>query len=157
MIVNAKSGLIQKGPNLRYVPYCRVDWSQYDIIKTLFHGVDSLCSEGQENHPFIISKLGSVVGNHDGTQGVHFFDQERKELFETQKKIDQKAKYITILTESSKRLWEREFGEKEAPIYCSFPREWIERSLRRAEIPTAISDQRLRSTWQSLRRHPKEI
>jgi len=113
MIVNAKSGLIQKAPNLRYIPYCRVDWSQYDIIKTLFHeGFESLCSEGQDNHPFIISKLGSVVGNHDGTEGVHFFNEEREELFETQKKIDQKAKYITILTEPSKRLWEREFGEK---------------------------------------------
>ena len=113
MIVNAKSGLIQKAPNLRYVPYCRVDWSQYDIIKTLFHeGFESLCSEGQDNHPFIISKLGSVVGNHDGTEGVHFFNEEREELFETQKKIDQKAKYITILTEPSKRLWERKFGEK---------------------------------------------
>jgi hypothetical protein len=113
MIVNAKSGLVRTTPNLSYVSFSCVDWSRYDIIKTLFHmGFDSLQSEGGDDHPFIISKLGSVVGNHDGSEGVHFFDEERAELFETQKKIDQKSKYITILTESSRRLWEAEFGRK---------------------------------------------
>jgi hypothetical protein len=113
MIVNAKSGLLQKNWNLRYVSYSLVDWSRYDIVKTLFHeGFDSLQSAGGDNHPFIVSKLGSVVGNHDGSEGVHFFNDERKELFETQKQINLKSKYITILTEPSKRLWEMEFGKK---------------------------------------------
>ena len=113
MIINATSGLVRRTPNLNYVSYSCVDWSRYDIIKTLFHeGFESLQSEGGDNHPFIISKLGSVVGNHDGSEGVHFFNEEREELFETQKKIDQKSKYITILTEPSKRLWETELGRK---------------------------------------------
>jgi hypothetical protein len=86
MIVNAQCGLIQKAPNLRYVPYCCVDWSQYDIIKTLFHkGFESLCSEEQDNHPFIISKLGSVFGNHDDTEGVHFSNGERADLLKPQR------------------------------------------------------------------------
>ena len=111
MIVNTKSGLVQRTPNLRYVPYSKVDWNSYDIVKTLFHkGFESLHSEGGDNHPFIISKLGSVVGNHDRTEGVHFFGEEREQLFETQKKMNQKSRYITILTAPSKRLWEKEFG-----------------------------------------------
>lgn len=113
MIVNAESGLNKQIPNLSYIPYSRFDWRRYDIIKTLFHeGFESLQSEGGDDHPFIISKLGSVVGNHDGSEGVHFFNQEREELFETQKKINQKSKYITILTDASRRLWETEFGGK---------------------------------------------
>ena len=113
MIVNAESGLNKKSSNLNFVPYSCFAWQRYDIIKTLFHeGFESLESEGGDNHPFIISKLGSVVGNHDGSEGVHFFNEEREELFETQKKINQKSKYITILTEPSKHLWETEFGMK---------------------------------------------
>ena len=113
MIVNTSAGLVRKTPNLRFVPYSEVDWNCYHIIKTLFHkGFDSLHREGRDDHPFIISKLGSVVGNHDGVEGVHFFGRERDELFETQKKINQKSRYITILTEPSRCLWEAEFGKK---------------------------------------------
>jgi hypothetical protein len=113
MIVNAKSGLSSRR-NLTYVPYSKVDWSRYDVIKTLFHeGFDSLDSEGVTDHPFIISKLGSVVGDHDGAEGVHFFNQERCELFETQKRIDRQSRYITILTDASKRLWQSEFGARD--------------------------------------------
>src|SRR5262245_46627890 len=80
MIVNTNAGLVQKTSNLRFVPYSEVEWHRYDVIKTLFHkGFDSLCREGKDDHPFIISKLGSVVGNHDGVEGVHFFGRERDE------------------------------------------------------------------------------
>jgi len=113
MIVNTRSGLLQRTPNLRFIPYSKVEWDRYDIIKTLFHkGFDSLCREGKDDHPFIISKLGSVVGNNDGVEGVHFFNQQRQELFETQKEINQKSRYVTILTDPSRRLWEAEFGKK---------------------------------------------
>ena len=62
VIMNAAHGLIHTSPNLRYVPYSKVNWQDYDIIKTLFHkGFESLRSRGGEDHPFIISKLGSVV------------------------------------------------------------------------------------------------
>ena len=111
MIVNTKRGLVQMNANLRYVPYSMVDWKQYDVIKTLFHkGFESIQREGEDNHPFIISKLGSVVGNNDPTEGVHFFNEEREYLYEMQKQINQKSRYITILTEPSRLLWEREFG-----------------------------------------------
>ena len=110
MIVNAKSGL-QPRPNLQFVPYDRVDWSRYDVIKTLFHqGFDSLCEAAGDSHPFIISKLGSVVGSSDGTDGVHFFGREREELFATQHRINRTSRYITILTQQSRALWESEHG-----------------------------------------------
>src|SRR5204863_5824056 len=82
VIVDAKSGL-QAVPNLRFVSYDEVDWNQYDVVKTLFHeGFDSLQSAGGDQHPFIISKLGSVVGSSNQTEGVHFFNGEREALFE---------------------------------------------------------------------------
>jgi hypothetical protein len=112
MIVNTKHGSVGGNPNLSYVPYSMVDWKRYDVIKTLFHkGFESVFCEGNNDHPFIISKLGSVVGNNDATEGVHFFNEERKYLYEMQKKINQKSRYITILTEPSRLLWEREFGQ----------------------------------------------
>lgn len=113
MIVNTNAGLVQRTRNLRFVPYSKVDWNRYDIIKTLFHkGFESLQREGKDDHPFIISKLGSVVGNNDGVEGVHFFGRERDELYETQKKINQKSRYVTLLTDPSRCLWEAEFGKK---------------------------------------------
>jgi len=108
VIVNAKSGL-PATRNLRFLSYNEVDWSRYDVVKTLFHeGFDSLCSSGGDRHSFIISKLGSVVGHSDQTEGVHFFNEEREGLFETQKKINERSRYITILTQQSRQLWERE-------------------------------------------------
>src|SRR5262245_37813562 len=77
MIVNAQCGL-PNIPNLRFLPYEEVEWRQYDVVKTLFHeGFDSLCSAEGNHHPFIISKMGSVVGSSDETEGVHFFNRER--------------------------------------------------------------------------------
>lgn len=112
MIVNTKRGLVRRSPNLRYLPYSMVDWKRYDVIKTLFHkGFESVCLEGEVDHPFIISKLGSVVGNNDATEGVHFFNEERKYLYEMQERINRKSRYVTILTEPSRLLWKREFGE----------------------------------------------
>ena len=75
-------------PNLRCVPFAQVEWNHYDVIKTLFHsGFESLCEEGGGDHPFIISKLGSVVGRHDDTEGVYFFNHEREQLYAIQERI----------------------------------------------------------------------
>jgi hypothetical protein len=94
------------------VPYASFDWRQYDIVKTLFHrGYDALCQAGGEDHPFIISKLGSVVGNVDTTEGVYFFNEERASLYETQQRIRAKSRYVTILTEPSRLLWRQQFGD----------------------------------------------
>jgi glycosyltransferase involved in cell wall biosynthesis len=111
MIVDAKSSTIRRHPHLRLVPFSRVDWSSYDVVKTLFHaGFSTLATHGGADHPFIIAKLGSVVGGRDGVEGVHFSGAEREALFEMQRQIDRKSRYVTVLTEPSRMLWEAEFG-----------------------------------------------
>lgn len=114
MIVNDSCGLIHRNRHLRHVPYVMVDWKRYDVVKTLFHrGFDALCHEGGGDHPFIVSKLGSVVGQHDATEGVHFFGQERTYLHGMQRSIAEKSRYVSVLTHPSKCLWEEEFGNRE--------------------------------------------
>lgn len=110
MIMNGH-GLEHANSNLRSVPFADVDWSRYDVIKTLFHsGFESLWDEGGGSHPFIISKLGSVVGNHDGTDGVYFFNHEREHLYTIQERIHERSRYVTLLTAASRRLWVDLFG-----------------------------------------------
>ena len=93
VIVNTKRGLVRKNTRLRYVPYSMVDWTRYDIVKTLYQsGFESLCYEGADDHPFIISRLASVVGSNDSTEGVYFFNEQRQRLFELQKRINEKSK-----------------------------------------------------------------
>lgn len=114
MIVNDGRNTVQKNENLRFVSYQNARWEQYHIIKTLFHeGFQFLLENKVDNHPFIISKLGSVVGKHNDAEGVYFFNRLREELYQVQKKISQKSRYITILTEQSKCLWRREFGQED--------------------------------------------
>ncbi len=111
MMVDAASGLNGASANLRYRSLKLVDWSHYHVVKTLFHqGYETLRDRGGADHPFIISKLGSVVGHDDQTQGVHFFNQERIDLFETQREINERSRYITILTKPSLDLWKKEHG-----------------------------------------------
>ena len=111
VIADARGPFLSPRANLRVVPGDRFDWSRYHVIKTLFHrGFESLCAAGGAGHPFVISKLGSVVGNEDGIAGVHFFGQERQGLFETQRRIHRQSRFVTVLTNASRRLWEDEFG-----------------------------------------------
>ena len=111
MIMNGEGLQHATTPNLRSVAFADVDWNGYDVIKTLFHsGFESLSEEGGADHPFIISKLGSVVGNHD-TDGVYFFNHEREHLCSIQKQIRERSRYVTLLTAASRRLWEELFGE----------------------------------------------
>src|SRR5687767_5907895 len=71
---------ISMGPNLRRVALSSVRWNDYDVVKTVFHtGFETLESFGGANHPFIISKLGSVVGPRD-LNGVYFYGDIRKQL-----------------------------------------------------------------------------
>ncbi len=37
MVVNTARGLVQRGPNLRQIPFSVADWADYDVVKTLFH------------------------------------------------------------------------------------------------------------------------
>ena len=111
MIMNGNGLGHTTKPNLRTVPFADVDWNRYDVVKTLFHsGFESLYEEGGGNHPFIISKLGSVVGNHDDTAGVYFFNHEREHLYRIQELIRERSRYVTLLTKPSRRLWEDMFG-----------------------------------------------
>ncbi len=113
VVVKGSGGVHEAWPNLRYVPYSKVNWDEYDVIKTLFHaGFESIVEEGADKHPFIISKLGSVVGEKDDTEGVHFFGPEREKLYRIQRQIHECSRYITILTEPSKLLWQKVFGQK---------------------------------------------
>jgi len=118
VVVDAPNGAAQKSQNLRYVTNARVRWEDYDVVKTLFHsGFDALCSYGGDAHPFIISKLGSVVGHRDDVDGVHFFGRERRELFETQLKISERSAYVTVLTQPSRDLWVREHGGGDRSLF----------------------------------------
>jgi hypothetical protein len=113
MIFNTGHGIVRKGPNLRLVPYAQTNWEEYDVIKTLFNtGFENLLRFGGGDHPFIISKLGSVVGHDDNTEGVYFSGKIREELFEIQKMITEKSRYVTVLTQPSRDLWIETFGRK---------------------------------------------
>ena len=97
-------------PNLRYVPYSKANWRDYDIVKTFFHeGFESLLSEGGGCHPFIISRLGSVVSNKE-QEGVYFYGTARQKLYSIQKEIRCRSKYVVLFSQLSRNLWENEFG-----------------------------------------------
>ncbi|MGH7799592.1 MAG: hypothetical protein ACREOW_03060, partial [Thermodesulfobacteriota bacterium] len=50
------------GENLRRVSLSKVRWSGYDVVKTLYgEGFDNLEMYGGIDHPFIISRFGTVV------------------------------------------------------------------------------------------------
>jgi len=101
---------VPMGQNLRRVPLPEIKWSDYDVVKTLFHtGFDTLERYGGRDHPFIISKLGSVVGPHD-MDGIYFYGRGRKKLYSTQEKIHRTSKYITVLNKPAKELWTTCFG-----------------------------------------------
>ena len=93
--------------DVRRVPFSAVDWRRYDVVKTFFHkGFDSLARDGADEHPFIISKLGSVVGPTDEAPGVYFFGAEREQLHATQLRIARRSRFVTVLTAPSRALWE---------------------------------------------------
>ena len=112
MVTNeASQKIIQMAPNLRRVPYNKINWRDYQVVKTLFpEGFCSLEKAGGANHPFIISKT-TVVGRKN-EPGVYFKGWTRWRLFSILRRINQKARYITILSQPSKKLWEKEFGIK---------------------------------------------
>lgn len=95
--------------NLRRVPISGVKWKDYHVVKTLFHiGFDTLEAYGGHEHPFIISKLGSVVASED-MEGVYFYGNVRKHLYATQEKINRASRYITVLSRPAKELWRAGF------------------------------------------------
>ena len=110
IVLNRRSVATRVSARLREIPFRLVDWSRYDVIKTFFHsGFDALLAEGGSTHPFIVSKLGSVVGSRQ-TPGVHFFGAVRARLFETQERIAATSRLVTILTRQSADLWRATHG-----------------------------------------------
>jgi glycosyltransferase involved in cell wall biosynthesis len=100
------------GPRLRRVPLPRVRWERYDVVKTLFHrGFETLERHGGDCHPFIIAKLGSLVGDRE-LAGVYFYGEERRQLFDVQRRIALRARYVTLLSEPSRALWRECHGER---------------------------------------------
>jgi hypothetical protein len=103
---------IEMTENLRRVSLSRVNWTHYDVIKTLFHvGFDTLEAYGGDHHPFIISKLGSVVASED-MEGIYFYGRVRKNLYSTQEKINRSSRYVTVLSHPAKDLWRKCFDRK---------------------------------------------
>ncbi len=101
---------VEMGPNLRRVPLSRVQWGAYDVVKTLFHqGFETLARNGGAAHPFIIAKLGSVVGPED-REGIYFYGRQRRQMFATQQAIHERARYITVLSHPARALWEETVG-----------------------------------------------
>jgi hypothetical protein len=96
---------IVMAPNLRRVPLRTVRWGDYDVVKTEVHrGFDTLEHYGGVGHPFVISKMGSVVGPHD-TDGIYFYGERRKQLYATQERIQRASRFVTLLSEPARRLW----------------------------------------------------
>jgi len=101
----ARRSPIAMTENLRRIPLSSVKWNDYDVVKTLFHvGFDTLKAYGGDKHPFIISKLGSVVASED-MEGIYFYGNVRKRLYSTQEKINRASRYVTVLSRPAKDLW----------------------------------------------------
>jgi glycosyltransferase involved in cell wall biosynthesis len=96
--------------NPRLVSLGAVRWRDYDAIKVLFHeGFETLEAHRGADHPFVICKLGSVVGPED-REGIFFFGAERERLFATQQGIAKAARFVTLLSEPAEGLWHECFG-----------------------------------------------
>jgi hypothetical protein len=101
--------VVQLGENLRRVPLASVRWADYDVVKTLFDwGFETLERYGGAGHPFIISKLGSVVGPAD-EPGVYFYGAYRAQLFAIQQRLARASRYVTVLTRESEARWRASF------------------------------------------------
>ena len=100
---------VEMAPNLRRISLFNVRWSDYDVVKTVFHrGFETLEAMGGTGHPFIISKLGSVVSSED-REGIYFYGQTRADLYATQEKIQRTSRYITLLSPPAIDLWKQLF------------------------------------------------
>jgi len=110
IVLNRHQGPQKLATRLREIPFKLARWEHYHVVKTFFHrGFDSLVAEGGGDHPFIISKLGSVVGREQ-TKGVHFHGSVREQLYATQTAIAQRSRVVTVLTNRSAALWWKEHG-----------------------------------------------
>lgn len=113
MAIRGDAAALPAHPNLRRVHLETVDWNAYDVVKTLFHlGFQVLEKYGGAKHPFIISKLGSVVGQRD-MHGIYFYGRTRRNLYATQTRIARVSQYVTLLSPEARLLWHVTHGGRE--------------------------------------------
>jgi glycosyltransferase involved in cell wall biosynthesis len=104
-----RSSLVMRS-RCRRVPLGRVRWHRYDVVKTLFgKGFETLEEYGGGGHPFVIAKLGSVVGPAD-MPGIYFFGAQRERMFAVQRRIHSHSRYVTVVSEPARTLWHQCFG-----------------------------------------------
>lgn len=98
------------GVNLRKVRLGSVRWSDYDVVKASYdEGFRLLESLGGARHPFIITRLGTVVGPGD-IEGILFRGTERERIYAAQKAMSEKSRFIAVLNEAARGLWRECFG-----------------------------------------------
>jgi hypothetical protein len=101
---------------VRRVPLSRVQWDDYDVVETNFHqGWETLVRYDGADHPFIIAKLGSVVGAQE-MAGIYYYGRDRERMFATQGAIHDRARCITLLSRPAQALWEQSFGPREGHL-----------------------------------------
>lgn len=99
-----------------FVPITRLQWDRYDMVKTLFHlGFETLERHGGAGHPFIVSKLGSVVGPDD-RPGIYFYGAERARMFGTQTRIAATSRAVTLLSQPAIDLWRECHGASQRTL-----------------------------------------
>lgn len=97
-------------PGFREVPLGRANPRDYDVVLTLFHrGFETAERFGFGDHPFIISKLGSVVADRD-RPGIYFYGELRANLFETQRRIAGRSRFVALLSDPAVALWRELHG-----------------------------------------------
>lgn len=101
---------------LRRVPLRGIEWGSYDVVKTLFHlGLQTLIDSGGRDHPFIISKLGSVVGPED-MPGIYFYGDVRRRLYRLQTEVHRTSRFVTLLSPAAIELWRAIHGAREGML-----------------------------------------
>ncbi len=99
-------------PSVKLIPLSGLRWHRYDAVKTLFHrGFETLEHFGGMDHPFVISKLGSVVAASD-RPGIYFYGERREHLFRTQQRIAETSRYVSLLSEPARTLFRESHGRE---------------------------------------------
>jgi len=114
LLVGSRTRAVCDG--VRRVALSRVRWRDYDVVETNFHqGWETLARYGGTSHPFIMAKLGSVVGDRD-LPGIYFYGADRERMLRTQCEINERARYVTLLSQPARDLWVQLFRERDGVL-----------------------------------------
>jgi len=103
---------IRMPADMQQVSLSRIRWSDFDVVKTLYHeGFDLLTRRGGHDHPFIISRLASVVGPDD-RPGIYFYGRTRERLYAIQRDISRQSRYVSVSNQAAGDLWTECLGDK---------------------------------------------